>query len=105
MPADRWILPYDKGTDAELELIKALPEDRDVCLGVLDPSVADLEDIDAVMARMDAAAEVKDLEDMAISPSRGFADSAAHPLLNADAQRRKLVHLDILARYCWGNEF
>jgi 5-methyltetrahydropteroyltriglutamate--homocysteine methyltransferase len=103
--ADRWILPYDKGTDAELELIRALPEDRDVCLGVLDAGVPELEDIDTVMARMDAAAEVKDLEDMAISPSRGFADSAVRPLLNADEQRRKLVHLDILARYCWGNEF
>lgn len=105
IPADRWILPYDKGTDAELELIKAVPEERDVCLGVLDPAVPELEDIDTVMARMDAAGEVKDLEDMAISPSRGFADSAARPLLNAADQRRKLVHLDILARYCWGNEF
>ncbi|MFJ6212776.1 methionine synthase II (cobalamin-independent)-like protein [Streptomyces sp. NPDC092296] len=103
--ADRWVLPYDQGTAAELDLLKALPEDRDVCLGVVDATVPDLEDIDTVLARVDAAAEVKDIEDMALSPSRGFADSAARPLLTADAQRRKLVLVETLARYCWGNEF
>ncbi|SOE78988.1 5-methyltetrahydropteroyltriglutamate--homocysteine methyltransferase [Streptomyces sp. OV198] len=105
IPADRWILPYDKGTDAELDLVKALPEDRDVCLGVVDATVSALEDIDTVMARIDAAAEVKDLEDMAVSPSRGFADSATRPLLSAENQRRKLVLVETVARYCWGNEF
>lgn len=105
IPADRWILPYDKGTDAELDLVKALPEDRDACLGVVDATVSALEDIDTVMARIDAAAEVKDLEDMAVSPSRGFADSATRPLLSAENQRRKLVLVETVARYCWGNEF
>ncbi|MCT9111921.1 methionine synthase II (cobalamin-independent)-like protein [Streptomyces mirabilis] len=105
IPADRWILPYDKGTDAELDLVKALPEDRDACLGVVDATVSALEDIDTVMARIDAAAEVKDLEDMAVSPSRGFADAATRPLLSAENQRRKLVLVETVARYCWGNEF
>ncbi|QIY93555.1 methionine synthase II (cobalamin-independent)-like protein [Streptomyces sp. S1D4-11] len=105
IPADRWVLPYDKGTDAELDLVKALPEDRDACLGVVDATVSALEDIDTVMARIDAAAEVKDLEDMAVSPSRGFADTATRPLLSAENQRRKLVLVETVARYCWGNEF
>ncbi|MGW1754168.1 methionine synthase II (cobalamin-independent)-like protein [Streptomyces mirabilis] len=105
IPADRWILPYDKGSDAELDLVRALPEDRDACLGVVDATVSALEDIDTVMARIDAAAEVKDLEDMAVSPSRGFADSATRPLLSAENQRRKLVLVETVARYCWGNEF
>jgi 5-methyltetrahydropteroyltriglutamate--homocysteine methyltransferase len=105
VPADRWILPYDQGTEAEIDLVKALPEDRDACLGVVDATVPELEDIDTVLARIDAAAEVKDLEDMAISPSRGFADSAARPLLSTEEQRRKLVLVETLARYCWGNEF
>ncbi|KPI00170.1 Methionine synthase vitamin-B12 independent [Actinobacteria bacterium OK074] len=105
VPADRWVLPYDRGTAAELDLLKALPEDRDACLGVVDPAAPAPEDIDTVMARVDAAAEVKDLEDMAISPSRGFADVADRPLTSAEDQRRKLVHVEVLARYCWGNEF
>ncbi|MFH8799201.1 methionine synthase II (cobalamin-independent)-like protein [Streptomyces sp. NPDC017936] len=103
--ADRWILPFDQGTEAELDLVRALPEDRDVCLGVVDATVPELEDIDTVMRRVDAVAEVKDLEDAAVSPSRGFADVASRPLLTAEDQRRKLVLVETVARYCWGNEF
>ncbi|WP_406327459.1 methionine synthase II (cobalamin-independent)-like protein [Streptomyces sp. NBC_00203] len=105
VPADRWILPYDKGTAAELDLLRALPEDRDACLGVVDATAPELEDLDTVMARIDAGAELKDIEDMALAPSRGFADSATGPLLGAEDQRRKLVLIETLARYCWGNEF
>lgn len=105
IPADRWVLPYDRGTDAELDLLKALPEDRDVCLGVVDATAAALEDIETVLSRIDAGAEIKDIEDMAVAPSRGFADSAGRPLLSAEQQRRKLVLVETLARYCWGNEF
>ncbi|MFG1664030.1 methionine synthase II (cobalamin-independent)-like protein [Streptomyces sp. Y7] len=105
IPADRWILPFATGTEAELDLVRALPEHRDVCLGAVDAAVPDLEDIDTVMTRVDAAAGIKDIEDMAVSPSRGFADVATRPLLSAEDQRRKLVLVETIARYCWGNEF
>ncbi|MFF3419051.1 methionine synthase II (cobalamin-independent)-like protein [Streptomyces sp. NPDC002698] len=105
IPADRWILPCDRGTAAELDLLRALPEDRDACLGVVDAATPELEAIDTVLARIDAGAEIKDIEDMALSPSRGFADVATRPLLGAEDQRRKLVLVETLARYCWGNEF
>jgi 5-methyltetrahydropteroyltriglutamate--homocysteine methyltransferase len=105
VPADRWILPYHRGTAAELDLLRALPEDRDACLGVVDATTPGLEDIDTVLARIDAGAGIKDIEDMALAPSRGFADVADRPLLGAEDQRRKLVLVETLARYCWGNEF
>lgn len=105
VPVDRWVLPYDRGGPAELDLLAAVPADRDVCLGVVDPRVAAVEDLDTVMARIDAAAEVKDLEDMALSPSRGFAGTAGRPSLTTQEQHRKLVVVETLARYCWGNEF
>jgi len=105
IPADRWILPFDQGTPAELALVKALPEDLDFCLGVVDATTPELEDIDAVMERLDAVGEFKDLEDGAVSPSRGFADVANRPLLSAEDQRRKLVLVETIARYVWGNEF
>ncbi|WP_405540002.1 methionine synthase II (cobalamin-independent)-like protein [Streptomyces sp. NBC_00075] len=105
IPADRWILPFDQGTESELDLLRALPSDRDFCLGVVDATVPGVEDIDTVMERLDAAAEFKDLEDGAVSPSRGFADAASHPLLTAEQQRRKLTLVETVARYVWGNEF
>ncbi|MGW1748380.1 methionine synthase II (cobalamin-independent)-like protein [Streptomyces sp. NPDC002092] len=103
--ADRWVLPFDQGTDAELDLVRALPEDWDVCLGVVDATVPQLEELDTVMARIDAVGEFKDLEDAAVSPSRGFADVADRPLLSAEEQRAKLVLVETVARYVWGNEF
>ncbi|MFJ9541366.1 methionine synthase II (cobalamin-independent)-like protein [Streptomyces sp. NPDC101225] len=103
--AGRWVLPFDQGTPTELALVKALPEDRDFCLGVVDATMPELEDIDTVMARLDAVGEFKDLEDGALSPSRGFADVASRPLLSAEDQRKKLVLVETLARYVWGNEF
>ncbi|MHC3467626.1 uroporphyrinogen decarboxylase/cobalamine-independent methonine synthase family protein [Streptomyces sp. 7R007] len=103
--ADRWVLPFDQGTQAELDLVRLLPDDRDFCLGVVDATTPEPEDIDTVMSRIDAVGEFKDLEDGAVSPSRGFADVATKPLLTAEVQRQKLVLVETIARYVWGNEF
>ncbi|MER5438410.1 methionine synthase II (cobalamin-independent)-like protein [Streptomyces sp. NPDC002790] len=105
IPVDRWVLPLLHASTAELDLVRTLPEDRDVCFGVVDASVAGLEDVDTVLDRLDKAGELKDLEDAAILPSRGFADIAARPLLTQDEEHSKLVLVETLARYVWGNEF
>ncbi|MEV5643362.1 methionine synthase II (cobalamin-independent)-like protein [Streptomyces flaveolus] len=105
VPAGRWVLPFDQGTEAEVELVRALPEERDFCLGVVDATRPEPEDIDTVMSRIDPLDAFKDLEDAAVAPSRGFADVASRPLLSTEDQRRKLVLVETIARYCWGNEF
>ncbi|MGW8063157.1 methionine synthase II (cobalamin-independent)-like protein [Streptomyces ziwulingensis] len=105
IPADRWVLPFDQGTVAETDLVRALPEGRDFCLGVVDATRPELEDIGTVMSRIDPLEAFVDLEDAAVAPSRGFADVAARPLLDAEDQRRKMVLVETIARYCWGNEF
>lgn len=56
------------------------------------------------MQRMDAAAELKDIEDIAVLPSAGFSDVAGGGKISADDQRRKLIHVETIARMCWGNE-
>ena len=104
VPVDRWILPYSAGTEAEVDLLRAVPADRDVCLGVVDPATPELEDIDTIMARMDVAAGLKDIEDLAVSPSAGFSDVAGRAAIGAEDQRRKLTHVETVARMCWGNE-
>jgi 5-methyltetrahydropteroyltriglutamate--homocysteine methyltransferase len=106
VPVNRWILPLRRGSDAELALIAAVPADRDVCLGVVDAAAAELEDLDTVLDRIDRVVERRggDEETIALSPNQGFADVATHPLLSADDQWRKLVHVETLARMYWGNE-
>ncbi|WAP60017.1 methionine synthase II (cobalamin-independent)-like protein [Streptomyces sp. S465] len=105
VPADRWVLPLLHASAAELDLVRALPEDRDVCFGVVDAATSGPADIDPVLDRLDAAGELKDLEDAAVAPSRGFADIADRPLLTAEDQRRRIVLVETVARYIWGNEF
>ncbi|MFE1015792.1 hypothetical protein ACFW4M_31515 [Streptomyces sp. NPDC058794] len=104
IPADRWVLPFDQGTVAETDLVRALLQGRDFCLGVVDATRPELEDIGTVMSRIDPLEAFVDLEDAAVTPSRGFADVAARPLLDAEDQRRKMVLVETIARYCWGNE-
>jgi 5-methyltetrahydropteroyltriglutamate--homocysteine methyltransferase len=104
IPVDRWILPYDTGAPEETALLRAVPADKDVCLGIVDPRTPQLEDVNTVMDRMDAVAAIRDLEDVAISPSSGFADVADRPLIGVEDQWRKLIHVETFARMCWGNE-
>ncbi|MCX4090794.1 hypothetical protein [Nocardia sp. alder85J] len=104
LPVDRWVLPYFAGADAEVDLLRAVPADRDACLGVVDAETAALEDVDDIMRRIDIAAELKDVEDLAVSPSRGFADLPGATALTAEDQRRKLIHVETSARMTWGNE-
>ncbi|GAA2614716.1 uroporphyrinogen decarboxylase/cobalamine-independent methonine synthase family protein [Paractinoplanes durhamensis] len=104
VPVDRWMLPYCSGADAEVELLRAVPLSKDVCLGIVDPAVAALEDIDAIMDRMDVAFAIRDLEDVAISPAGGFQPVAGGPSIGVEDQKRKLIHVETVARMCWGNE-
>jgi methionine synthase II (cobalamin-independent) len=106
IPVNRWVLPLHTGSDAEMVLIEAVPADCDICLGVVDAANGDLEDLDTVLDRLDRVVEIRGgVEDgIALSPNQGFADVATKPLLSADQQWRKLVHVETLARMYWGNE-
>ncbi|WP_405009101.1 methionine synthase II (cobalamin-independent)-like protein [Kitasatospora sp. NBC_01539] len=104
VPVDRWILPYTTGSAGETALLAGVPVERDVCLGIVDATLPGLEDIDAIMARMDVVADLKDIEDVAVSPDRSFSSVAGVAALTADQQRRKLIHVETVARMCWGNE-
>jgi len=105
IPVDRWVLPYCRGSETEWALFDAVPEGRDVCLGVVDATNPELEDIETMLGRVDrAVAKVGD-EPLALSPSEGFAPQAGREHLNLEQARRKLNLVEILSRYYWGNEF
>jgi 5-methyltetrahydropteroyltriglutamate--homocysteine methyltransferase len=101
---DRWLLPFYSGAPGEAELLRAVPGSKDACLGIVDPTVTQLEEIDAIMGRMDTAFGIRDLEDVAVSPSGGFAPVAGGPSIGIEDQKRKLIHVETIARMCWGNE-
>ena len=73
-----------------------------VSLGVVDVASAQIEDVDALVDRIDQAAGVVDIDDIAISTNGGFAASPA--ALTESQQRSKLQLVEMTARYFWGNE-
>jgi 5-methyltetrahydropteroyltriglutamate--homocysteine methyltransferase len=102
---DKFAIPYFDDVFAGQNLIQFIPDGVFVGLGIVDATNPELEDVDAIMSRMDQAFALKDLDEIAISPSRGFQDAAYLPApLTATEQNRKLTHVETLARMCWGNE-
>lgn len=70
-------------------------------LGVIDIADPALEDVGVLVDRIDEAAKVLDIDDIAISTNGGYhvAGAAAAPYEHAKLQRVEMV-----ARYFWGNE-
>jgi 5-methyltetrahydropteroyltriglutamate--homocysteine methyltransferase len=63
-----------------------------VALGVVDVSSADLDDVDDLVARIDEAATIVNIDDIAISTN------------GAPTTPAKLQLVEMTARYFWGNE-
>ncbi len=93
--------PADPGTRLPLERVKP---GLVLSLGVVDVSVAALEAVDDLLARMDPVVDERTEDDVAIATNGGFAQSAARPLMTEDAQNAKLRLVETVARYYWGNE-
>ena len=91
--------PKDEAARFPLELLKP---GTVVSLGVGDVSDEEVEDVDEVVARIDAAAEVVDIDDIAISTNGTFA--AAPAAVTEVVQYAKLQVVEMTARYFWGNE-
>jgi methionine synthase II (cobalamin-independent) len=73
-------------------------------LGVVDVSRPGLEDVDALLDRVDPVVQQRGDLDVAIATNAGFAASADRPLLTEDEQNAKLRLVETVARYYWGNE-
>lgn len=105
LPYDRFLLPFHEQAIVDEDLVSLVPEQIDVCLGVVSAETAELENVDDIMRRFDSAAAVKDHEDLAVSPHQGFEPAAYKPSsLTIEQQRKKLEHVETIARMCWGNE-
>jgi len=102
---DKFQIPYFDDVFAGQNLIQFIPDGVFVGLGIVDATTPELEDVDAIMNRMDQAFALKDLDEIAVTPSRGFQDAAYLPApLTIAEQNHKLTHVETIARMCWGNE-
>ncbi|MDL5353060.1 hypothetical protein [Microbacterium sp. zg-YB36] len=102
---DKFTFPYHSDAAVAQNLPALVPDDKQIGLGIVDATVAGLEDIDTVMARLDLAIEQHEYNRIGFLPQRGFQQAAYRPAaLTLEQQRRKLEHVETFATMIWGNE-
>jgi len=101
LPHDRFLLEYDSPRAGGFEPLRHVRKDAVVVLGLVSTKVAQLEPLDELRRRVDAAARYVPLERLAISPQCGFASDVVGNLIDEEDQRRKLERVVEAARKIW----
>jgi len=102
LAVDTFLLEYDSSRDGGFEPLRFLPKSRTAVLGLVTSKEGGLESVDDLCRRVDAAAAVLPLEQLALSPQCGFASVAAGNALSETEQWRKLGLVVEAARKIWG---
>src|SRR5262245_50876003 len=102
LPHDRFLLEYDSPRAGSFAPLRFVPKGRVVVLGLISTKVPNLETVDDLKRRIDEAARVLSLDQLALSPQCGFASDVVGNLLSEDDQKRKLELVVETARQVWG---
>jgi 5-methyltetrahydropteroyltriglutamate--homocysteine methyltransferase len=101
---DRFLLEYDTEQVGGFAPLRFLPKGKVVVLGLISSKKPQLERRDDVLRRIDDAAKVVPVDQLALSTQCGFQGAAdrdgAH--MDLDAERRKLELVVACARAVWG---
>ncbi|HEY3880924.1 MAG TPA: cobalamin-independent methionine synthase II family protein [Trebonia sp.] len=102
LAVDRLLLEYDSDRAGGFEPLKDVPEDTVVVLGLVTTKSPRLEYDADVRARIDEAARLKPLDELALSTACGFASVPVANPVTPGEQRAKLELVVRLARQVWG---
>jgi 5-methyltetrahydropteroyltriglutamate--homocysteine methyltransferase len=100
--ADHFLLEFDSERAGDFAPLRFVPREKGVVLGLVSSKVAALEPIDLLQRRIMAAAEIIDLDRLALSPQCGFASTVTGNPLTEDEQWAKLGLVIAAARAIWG---
>jgi 5-methyltetrahydropteroyltriglutamate--homocysteine methyltransferase len=101
LPHDRFLLEYDSPRAGTFAPLRFLPKGKIAVLGLVSTKVPEMESVDALKRRIDEAAKIIPLEQLAISPQCGFASDVVGNLVTPDQQKRKLEIVVETARQVW----
>ena len=90
LDVDRFLLEYDTDRAGIFEPLRFVPPDKDVVLGLVSTTLAQIESQDYLLRRIEEASQYVLLERLSLSPQCGFASTAAGNLMTEDEQWRKL---------------
>ncbi|HVG50692.1 MAG TPA: 5-methyltetrahydropteroyltriglutamate--homocysteine S-methyltransferase [Xanthobacteraceae bacterium] len=99
---DGFFLEYDTERAGDFTPLRHLPKNKHAILGVISTKIRDLEPVDEVRKRIDAAGKYAPVEQLGISPQCGFASSYMVDRFTSDDEERKLAHVVEIARRIWG---
>jgi len=100
---DAFLLEYDSADRAGgFSPLRYLPPGKVAVLGLVTSKEPGLESVDALRRRIDEAASIVPLEQLALSPQCGFASVALGNLMSEDDQWRKLERVVQTAHMVWG---
>jgi 5-methyltetrahydropteroyltriglutamate--homocysteine methyltransferase len=99
---DGYFLEYDSPRAGGFEPLRFLPKGKMVVLGLVSSKKAELESADDILRRLEAAAKIAPIDQLAISPQCGFASSIKGNPLSYDDQKAKLSRLVEVASKVWG---
>ena len=99
---DGYFMEFDNARAGGFEPLRALPPGKTVVLGLVTTKLGELETADALKRRIDEAAKIVPLEQLALSPQCGFSSTHHGNALSQDDQWRKLERVVEVARQVWG---
>jgi len=102
LEVDRFLLEYDDERSGGFEPLRLVPRGKMVVLGLISTKRAELERKEELLRRIDEAAKVLPLEQLALSPQCGFASTMEGNLLTEADQWAKLQLVVDIAREVWG---
>ncbi|MED5536188.1 MAG: 5-methyltetrahydropteroyltriglutamate--homocysteine S-methyltransferase [Pseudomonadota bacterium] len=100
---DIYFMEYDSERAGSLEPLRLLPKGKKRVLpGFITTKQGELESIDDLKRRVDAASKFVDLDQLGIAPQCGFASTEEGNALTMDEQKRKLALVVETAEAIWG---
>jgi 5-methyltetrahydropteroyltriglutamate--homocysteine methyltransferase len=100
---DIYFMEYDTERAGGYEPLRLLPKGKKrVMAGFITTKTAELEDLDELRRKFDAASKYADLDQLGIAPQCGFASTEEGNAITEDDQRRKLELVVKTAEAIWG---
>lgn len=101
LPASIFFLEYDTERAGGFEPLRHLPKGKFAVLGIMSTKLKELEAVDEMARKVDAAARFAPKENLCLSPQCGFASNYNIDRFTADDVERKLTHLVKAAAKIW----
>ena len=101
LKVDHFLLEYDDERSGDFAPLRHVPRGVKVVLGLVTTKFGKLEAADDLLRRIDDAAKLIPLEDLAISPQCGFASTVEGNIITMDDQWRKLARVVEVSKAVW----